>query len=80
MLSLLSLKGWTAWQRRYAQRAILDAIEVFFAFLIPVTNNTIIVLYYKLNLATYAVVSPVSPQSFYHNKQCLLLSAHGGEP
>ena len=58
-------KGWTAWQRRFALRAILDATEVFFAFLIPVTNNTISVLYYKLNPDTYAVVSLASPQSFY---------------
>lgn len=70
-------KGWTAWQRRYARRAISDATEVFFAFLIPVTNNTTTVLYYKLNLATYAVVTPVSPQSFCHNNLCRLLLAHG---
>lgn len=77
---LFVFKGWTVWQRQYARRAISDATEVFFAFLIPVTNNTISVLYYKLNLATYAVVSPVSPQSFYHNNQCLLLLAHAVEP
>lgn len=59
-------KGWTAWQRRCARRAILDATEVLFAHLIPMTNNTISVLYYKLNPATYAVVSPVSPQSRHH--------------
>ena len=70
-------KGWTAWQRQYAPRAISDATEVFFAFLIPVTYNTTTVLYYKLNLATYAVVTPVSPQSFCHNNLCHLLLAHG---
>lgn len=73
MVFIFVFEGWTAWQRRFAQRAILDATEVFFAFLIPGTNNTISVLYYKLNPATHTVVSPVSPQSFHHSNQCLLL-------
>lgn len=33
------LEGWIVWQRPFAQRAILDATEVFSAFLILVTNN-----------------------------------------
>ncbi len=80
LLSFFVSKGWTAWQRRFALRAILDATEVFFAFLISVTYNSLSVLYYKLNPASYAVVSPASPQSFYHNNLCQLLLACGGEP
>lgn len=34
------LEGWIVWQRRFARRAILDATEVFSAFLILVTNNS----------------------------------------
>lgn len=57
-------EGWTAWQRQFARKAILDATEVFSAFLIPVINNTISVPYYQLNPATHTVVSPASPQLY----------------
>lgn len=66
MICLIFLpEGWTAWQRRFTRKAILDATEVFSTFLIPVTNNTISAPYYQLNPATHTVVvSLASPQLY----------------
>lgn len=58
-------KGLTVWPRRCAQKAILDATEVFFAFLSTVINNTV----------TVKEISPPTPacsKSFYHYSDYLL--------
>lgn len=62
---IFSPKGWTAWQRRFTQKAILDATEVFSAFLIRVTNNTRRVPCYQLNLATHTVVVSSASRQLY---------------
>lgn len=49
-------KGLTVWPRRCAQKAILDATEVFFAFLSTVINNTV----------TVKEISPPTPLFLLH--------------